>query len=75
MKLFNFFNSYNDKKKDAIDKIINFVKNIEKIPKEIRKMKLHLLLSSIIKNKNKQINDIKNIKRLLNSVTFKKKIL
>ena len=59
--IINFFNTYNDKKNNALDKIIKFVKNIEKIPKEIRKMKLSILLSSLIKNKNKQLKDIKRM--------------
>ena len=59
--IINFFNSYNNKKQDAIDKIIKFVKKIQKIPDEIRKMKLSILLSSILKNKNEQIKDIKRM--------------
>ena len=59
--IINLFRDYHDKKKDAADKISKFVKNIKNIPEYIRKLKATLLLDNIIKNKNKQLNDIKKI--------------
>ena len=45
--------AFDDMKKDAAQKIANFVKNIQKIPDHLRKWKLTLLLSGIRKNKDK----------------------
>ena len=42
---------YNDKRNDAINKIVNFVKKIEAIPEQIRKMKANILLASILRKK------------------------
>ena len=53
--------AFNDMKKDAAQKIANFMKNIQKIPDNLRKLKLTLLLSGIIKNKDKQLDDIKKM--------------
>ena len=52
---------YNDKRNDAINKIVNFVKKIEAIPEQIRKMKASILLTSILRNKDKQLDDIKKM--------------
>ena len=59
--IINMFKSYNNKRKDAINKIVKFVKKIEGIPEQIRKMKTHILLASIIRNKSKQLKDIKKM--------------
>ncbi len=48
-------------KRDAAQKISNFLKNVQKIPEHIRKLKLTLLLSGILKNKDKQLDDIKKM--------------
>ena len=60
-EIINMSKAYNDKKNDAIDKIIKFVKKIEEIPEQIRKMKLSILLASILRNKDKQMDDIKKM--------------
>ena len=59
--IIDLFKTYNDKQRDAADKIANFVKNINKIPEHIRKMKITLALDAIVKNKNKQLDDIKKM--------------
>ena len=41
--IINLLKSYNDKKKDALYKIIKFVKKIEEIPEQLRKMKARIL--------------------------------
>ena len=59
--IINLFKLYSNKKNDAINKIINFVRKIEQIPEQIRKMKLSILLASILRNKDKQLDDIKKM--------------
>ena len=59
--IINLMKNYDDKKRAAAQKISNFVKNIEKIPDHIRKMKSTLLLNSIIGKKNKQLDEIKKM--------------
>ena len=49
---------YDDKKKDAAEKITNFVRKIQNIPEQIRKAKLTLALNGIVKNKKRQLEDI-----------------
>ena len=53
--------AYNDKRKEAIQKITEFVKGINNIPDQIRKLKTTLALYSILKNKEKQLDDIKKM--------------
>ena len=53
--------AFDNRKRDAAKKISYFVKNIENIPDHLRKLKLTLLLNSIVKNKNKQLDDIKKM--------------
>ena len=59
--IIDLIKSYNYMKKDSIDKIIQFVRKIEKIPENIRKMKVNLLLTTILRNKDKQLDDIKKM--------------
>ena len=59
--IINMFKLYNNKRNDAINKIIKFVKKIQEIPEHIRKMKANILLASILRNKDKQLNDIKKM--------------
>ena len=59
--IIDLFKNYDDKRRDAAQKIAKFVKKIHDIPEHIRKLKTTILLNSIVKNKNKQLNDIKKI--------------
>ena len=59
--IINMFKLYNNKRNDAINKIIKFVKKIQEIPEHIRKMKANILLALILRNKDKQLNDIKKM--------------
>ena len=59
--IIDLIKTYDSKKRDNAKKIANFVKKINNIPQHIRKLKTTLLLDSIVKNKNKQLNDIKKI--------------
>ena len=60
-QIIDLFRTYNDKRKDAAQKICNFVKKIQDIPDQITKLKRTILLDAILKNKNKQLNDIKKM--------------
>ena len=60
-KIIDLFKEYNDKKKDAAQKISKFVKKIEDVPEYIRKLRTTILLNSILKNKDRQLNDIKKM--------------
>ena len=59
--IIDLLKNYNDKKRDAAQKIATFVKNLENIPDHIRKMKTAIALFNIIKNKDKQLEDIKKM--------------
>ena len=59
--IIDLLKNYHDKKREAAQKISNFVKNIESIPDYIRKMKTAIALFNIIKNKDKQLEDIKKM--------------
>jgi hypothetical protein len=59
--IINLFKNYDDKKKEAAQKINQFVKGITKIPEQIRKMIISKKLNSIVKKKNNHLNDIKKI--------------
>ena len=60
--IIKLFRDYDDKRKDAQQKINNFSKGIFNIRDQIKKMILNKLLHSIIKKKDEHINDIKKIK-------------
>ena len=53
------FKQFADKKKEAADKISNFVKKINLIKAYKQKMLATLKLSKIFKNKENALNDIK----------------
>jgi hypothetical protein len=53
--------AYDEKRRESAQKIADFVKNIKNIPDHIRKIKTTLLLSDIIKKKNKHLNEIKKM--------------
>ena len=59
--LINIFKQYSDKKKEAADKISNFVKKINLIKAYKQKMLATLKLDKILKNKEKALNDIKKM--------------
>ena len=59
--LVNIFKQSSDKKKEAADKISNFVKKINLIKAHKQKMLATLKLAKIFKNKEKAINDLKKI--------------
>ena len=59
--IIDLFKAYDDRLKEMAKRIANFVKNIYNIPDNIRKMKVELLLDSILKNKERQLNDIKKM--------------
>ena len=52
---------YNEKKNNALNNIIKFMRNIEKIPAQIKTMKRSILLISLLKNKDKHLDDIKKM--------------
>ena len=62
--LINIFKLYSEKKKNAADKISNFVKKINLIKQYKQRMLASLKLANIIKNKEKALNDIKKIQFL-----------
>ena len=59
--IINLFKNYDDKRKDAGQKINKFVKGLIKVPKYIKKMLITKLLNSIINRKNNNIKEIKKI--------------
>ena len=60
-EIVNLFKNYDDKKKEAAQKITKFVQGMLVIPEHMRKMIITKKLYSIIKKKNDHINDIKKI--------------
>ena len=60
--IINLFKDYDNKKKDAANKISKFVKGILKIPEAIKKMEINKKLNSIVNKTNHHIDDIKKIK-------------
>ena len=59
--IINLFKDYDNKRKEAGQKISKFVKGIATIPEHIRKMIRNKLLDSLIKTKTNKINEIKKI--------------
>ena len=59
--IINVFKQYADKKKEAADKISNFVNKINLIKKYKQKMLAVLKMNKILKNKEKALNDIKKM--------------
>ena len=60
-EIINLFKNYDDKKKEAAQKISKFAKGIAAIPDQIRKMVIAKKLDSIVKKKNDHLKDIKRI--------------
>ena len=60
-QLIDLFKQYSNKKKEAADKISNFVKKINLIKEYKQKMLATIKLDKILKNKEKALNDIKKM--------------